>query len=69
MVSSLFQCNFFMTYSISHLSHFIRHFSVNSLVGLMFNIKMAKVRRMKADKAVMLIVPSLVMGLILIMII
>ena len=35
----------------------------------MFNIKMAKVRRMKADKAVMLIVPSLVMGLILIMII
>ena len=68
MVSSLFQCNFFMTYSISHLSHFIRHFSV-SFFGLMFNIKMAKVRRMKADKAVMLIVPSLVMGLILIMII
>ena len=28
----------------------------------MFNIKMAKVRRMKADKAVMLIVPSLVNG-------
>ena len=35
----------------------------------MFNIKMAKVRRVKADKAVRLIVPSLVMGLILIMII
>ena len=40
-----------------------------SVFGLMFNIKMSKVRRMRADKAMMLIVPSLVMGLILIMII